>query len=117
MTAQYWVLASDELMTSMDPSLLPDGLRISPVPAERSPSDPPGMRWYLAEDDSAPAELNGCKVELILARRGREGAKSVIAERRVLPLWMIAAATWASCCTACWAWPAARSRCWPCWAA
>jgi hypothetical protein len=77
------VLASDELITAMDPSLLPDGLRLAiPAAIQHDPRGP--ASWYRFEDDSAPAELDGKRVELILGRQGREGAKSVIIERRVI---------------------------------
>lgn len=82
MSAQYWVLASDELITSMDPSLLPDGLRLTdPVSVQVTAGH---GSWYRFEDDNAPPELEGERVELILGRRGREGAKAVIIERRVI---------------------------------
>jgi hypothetical protein len=86
MTASYWVLVADELLDSMDPSLLPDGLRLAEPPAEAG--DALGVypaHWHRFEDDNAPAELDGKRVELVLGRQGREGAKSVIIERRVLP--------------------------------
>lgn len=83
MSAKYWVPVSDELLRDMDPSLLPEGLRLEGPVATTRIRD--GKTEALFEDDNAPPELDGKRVELILARRGREGAKAVIAERRVLP--------------------------------
>lgn len=65
MSARYWVLVSDELMAS-DPQW-PDGLRV--VESEVCVrSDQPGMRWWLLEDDGAPATLDGKLVELTFTR-------------------------------------------------
>lgn len=64
MSARYWVLASDELMDS-NPQW-PDGLRV----AEPGPYKEPGMRWWLFEDDGAPATLQGKAVELTFVRSG-----------------------------------------------
>jgi hypothetical protein len=89
MSATYWVLASDELITTMDPSLLPDGLRLekgtAPEPARLGEWYSGSSHWYQFTDDGAPPGLDGKRVELILGRQGREPAKSVIIERRVLP--------------------------------
>ena len=88
MSATYWVLVSDELLETMDPSLLPDGLRLN-EPVSPEPADPGNWysetsHWHRFTDDGAPEELDGKRVELILGRRGREGAKAVIIERRVV---------------------------------
>jgi len=86
MTARYWVLASDELIETMDPSLLPDGIRLTGIRADWDPAAHLLERshWYLVTDDEAPNDLDGRQVELVLGRRGREGARSVIIERRVV---------------------------------
>lgn len=74
MAARYWVEMSDELMDS-DPQW-PDGLR--PVePAKDSPGWG-GNRWWLFEDDGAPASLAGKQVELTFTR---SGGKAMIGSR------------------------------------
>lgn len=72
MAARYWVLISDELMDS-GPQW-PDGLRvIEPGPYEQAPpGQPPVMRWWLLEDDGAPASLAGKHVELTFVRSGNK---------------------------------------------
>jgi hypothetical protein len=60
MSAQYWVLVSDELMKT-GPSW-PAGLR--PVKGDCRPPGELHARWWLFEDDGAPPELDGHKVEL-----------------------------------------------------
>ena len=60
MSAEYWVLISDKLMD--DCVRWPAGMR--PVRADRNHPPEPGMRWWLIEDDDAPAELDGRNVEL-----------------------------------------------------
>jgi hypothetical protein len=68
-SARYWVLIADELMDS-DPQW-PDGLRIAePGPLQRPWSPDPHARWWLLEDDGAPASLEGKLVELIFTRSG-----------------------------------------------
>lgn len=79
MSAAYWVRVSDELLAGLDPSYLPDGLRLAD-PGIRL-RGVPGVSEVLFEDDNAPAELNGQRVELSF-RRG--GDQTVIAGRRVL---------------------------------
>lgn len=66
MSAQYWVLVSDELMDS-DPEW-PEGLR----PVKAATDGPPrgGGRWWLFEDVGAPATLEGKRVELTFVRSG-----------------------------------------------
>lgn len=67
MSARYWVLCSDVLMDS-NPQW-PDGLR--PVEPANAPPEPPGdIRWWLFEDDGAPATLEGKQVELTFTRHG-----------------------------------------------
>lgn len=86
MSATYWVLVADELLDSMRPFLLPDGIRLAD-PIGPEPGDPPGAysaHWHRFADDNAPGELEGRQVELVLGRRGRNPAKTVIIERRVL---------------------------------
>jgi len=70
MSARYWVLITDELMDS-DPQW-PDGLRvIEPGPHEQPHgTNPPAARWWLMEDDGAPATLAGKHVELTFTRSG-----------------------------------------------
>lgn len=81
MTARYWVQASDELMSTRQIPW-PEGLRPVGGPGV---SEFRGSRWHLFEDDGAPEDLEGKKVELTLARRGRETGITVIVERKVLP--------------------------------
>lgn len=70
MAARYWVLVHQELMDS-DPQW-PDGLRvIEPGPWEPTvPNRLPIARWWLMEDDGAPATLAGKQVELTFTRSG-----------------------------------------------
>jgi hypothetical protein len=89
MSARYWVLISDEL--ARIGLQFPDGMRFVP-PAQgtayrrnrprESTAALSGAHWYLLEDDRAPVELDGCRVELVLRS---EGGRAVIAERKVLP--------------------------------
>lgn len=72
MTVRYWVLASDELMGS-NPQW-PAFLR----PIEPGNYEQPGMRWWLFEDDEAPAELDGKRIELASTI---EDGETVIARR------------------------------------
>jgi hypothetical protein len=69
-SARYWVLVSDELMNA-GPEW-PDGLRvIEPGPWEQPwPGVHPVSRWWLFEDDGAPATLEGKQVELTFVRSG-----------------------------------------------
>lgn len=68
MSARYWVLVADELMDS-DPQW-PDGFR----PVKAATDGPPqgDMRWWLFEDDGAPATLEGKRVELTFTRSGNK---------------------------------------------
>ena len=69
MSARYWVLVSDQLMAS-DPQW-PQGLRIvkhGGLAAGVVPQE--DMHWHLFEDDSAPATLEGKRVELTFTRSG-----------------------------------------------
>ena len=66
MSARYWVLCSDELMNS-DPQW-PQGLR--PLKADEGLPPDDHSRWWLFEDDSAPASLQGKRVELTFTRNG-----------------------------------------------
>jgi hypothetical protein len=80
---RYWVLISDEVMATPDIQW-PAGLQ----PVERGASEHPGMRWWLFEDDDAPPELDGKKVELAISRgRVTEDGPDLpphITERRVI---------------------------------
>ena len=61
MSARYWVLCSDELMAQPDlrwPSF------IRPVRASEELPPDNWSRWWLFEDDDAPAELDGKRVEV-----------------------------------------------------
>lgn len=70
MSARYWVLVSDELM-NVSPEW-PDGLRVIEAgPYNQLPTGgPTPPRWWLFEDDGAPASLNGKNVQLTLVRSG-----------------------------------------------
>ena len=75
---RYWVQVADELMR--DTALQwPSCLR--PVrPADSAPPPDNDSRWWLFEDDGAPAELDGKKVELTFTRIDSE--RPVVTERR-----------------------------------
>ena len=79
MAARYHVLAGDEVMAQREIPW-PEGLR----PVERGEASPYGAHWHLFEDDNAPEELEGKRVELTLARRGRETGIIVIVNRKVI---------------------------------
>lgn len=65
MAARYYVLVSRELVSAGDPvSWEEAGLHLM---AWGDVSDP-GPSWCLFEDDNAPPELNGKKVELTMTR-------------------------------------------------
>lgn len=70
MSARYWVLVADELMSNAPD--WPDGLRvIEPGPYEQPPpGQHPVSRWWLFGDDGAPASLEGKRVELTFTRSG-----------------------------------------------
>lgn len=79
--ARYWVEVSDEL-TDSDPQW-PAGLR----PVKPATDGPPrgGARWWLFEDDGAPSEFEGKRVELTFTASYDGTEKTaVIADRRVL---------------------------------
>jgi hypothetical protein len=84
-SARYWVLISDELLARG--IAWPDGLRFASPPVLPSqgtdvitePHELPGMTWRLIQDDDAPAELEGCRVELVFRS---ESGRPVLAERR-----------------------------------
>lgn len=60
---RYWIQVSDDFMTGNPAFSWPTGLR--PVrPDESAPPPQTYSRWWLFEDDDAPAELEGKKVEL-----------------------------------------------------
>lgn len=80
MSVKYWILVSDELMAAG--ITWPEGLRLAGPSAI---DEFPDVHWHLVEDDNAPAELDCRRVELVLGRRGREGATVVVVERRLLP--------------------------------
>jgi hypothetical protein len=79
MSARYWVLVSDELMGSLP--LWLDGFR----PVKEGSVEAPGMTWHLFEDDSAPEELDGKRVEVTISREtGSLGSPPKITERRLV---------------------------------
>jgi hypothetical protein len=78
-SARYWVLVSDELMGSLPLGL--DGFR----PVQEGDADGFGAHWHLFEDDSAPEELEGKRVEVVISRdTGSLGSRPKITERRVV---------------------------------
>lgn len=80
MSARYWVLVSDELMASLPVWL--HNFR----PVKEGNVESPGMTWHLFEDDDAPEELDGKRVEVIISRdTGRLGSPPMITERHVVP--------------------------------
>jgi hypothetical protein len=80
MAARYYVQVADEMMETRQIPW-PEGLR----PVQRGEGDCHGSHWHLFEDDNAPEELDGRRVGLTLARRGRETGMIVIVKREVLP--------------------------------
>jgi hypothetical protein len=62
MAARYWTLITDELI-DVSPQW-PPMLR----PVECGGIEHPGMRWWLLEDDDAPADLDGKEVDVTLTR-------------------------------------------------
>ena len=79
MSVRYWVLVSDELMVSLP--LWLDGFR----PVKEGNVESPGMTWHLFEDDGAPEDLDGKKVEVIISRdTGSPGSAPKITERRLV---------------------------------
>lgn len=63
MSARYYVLVSQELLDN-DPPWESTGLHL----IEQGALTEPGFRWCLFDDDNAPEDLNGKKVELVLVR-------------------------------------------------
>lgn len=86
MSAVYWVLISDGLLGAG--IMLPDGLRFVTPPPLPPPDvvtvlhDLPGAHWYRIEDDGAPPELDGCRVELTF--RVQDGRPALAGRRPVL---------------------------------
>jgi hypothetical protein len=77
--ARYWVLVSDELMASLP--LWLDGFR----PVKEGNVETPGMTWHLFEDDDAPEELEGKRVEVTISRStGSLGSPPKITGRQVV---------------------------------
>jgi hypothetical protein len=62
MAARYWTLITDDLMDASPQ--WPPMLR----PVERGGTERPGVWWWLIEDDDAPADLDGKKVDMTLTR-------------------------------------------------
>lgn len=85
MTTTYWVLVSDALAADLDPDLLPEGLvlneGICPEPGYLGTESV--AHWHRFTDAGAPPELDGRRVELVLALPAQEGARPVITGRRV----------------------------------
>lgn len=85
MAARYYILVSQELLDAVPVPRWEDaGLHLIEVGGFTEP----GMRWCLFEDDDAPEELNGKKVEITLTRsRVHEGDPLTdrvwVSERRV----------------------------------
>lgn len=78
-SVRYWVLVSDELMASLP--LWLDGFR----PVKEGNVEYPGMTWHLFEDDDAPEELEGKRVEVIISRdTASPGSPPKITERQVV---------------------------------
>jgi len=77
MSASCWVLISDELTAAG--ITWPDGMR--PVRADDRTPPHYGTRWWLIEDDGAPPELDGRRVELTFRM---EGDVPVVASREAL---------------------------------
>jgi hypothetical protein len=74
---RYWVLMSVDLVTDSAPMLEGAGLHL----IEYGAQDSPGMRWCLFEDDGAPPDLDGKRVELTFTRDADGGTR--ISDRQV----------------------------------
>lgn len=83
---RYWVLVSDLLMEDgSGPPGWPSSLR--PVrPDESAPPPDAYSRWWLFEDDDAPPELEGKRVELTFTRGqvAQDGSYETRTVRRVV---------------------------------
>jgi hypothetical protein len=80
---RYWCLVAEGIQDSLQ---LPPGLRMVRPGDAPAPSADGHSRWCLFEDDQAPPELHGKRVELTL-RRGRtteDGPYETAIERRVV---------------------------------
>lgn len=77
MVARYYVQVSTELLDAPDARWQEAGLRLIEVGGLIEPD----WRWCLFEDDNAPENLNGLKIELTF---GRIGMRPVITGRRVI---------------------------------
>jgi hypothetical protein len=78
MAARYYVLVSQELLDAEpEPAWEEAGLHL----IERGGFTEPGTRWCLFDDDNAPAQLNGLKVELTFTR---VDMRPVITDRQVI---------------------------------
>ena len=75
---RYWVLVSQPLLDDPATPWADAGLRL----AEQGPWEHPGVRWCLFEDEEAPEELDGKKVDLTFERDA--DGKTRITERRVV---------------------------------
>lgn len=93
MTVRYWVLVSNDLLYGDLDMMLPAGLRLvtPPVPPAEAVPGPygsagpepfQGTHWQLFEDDTAPPELAGCRVELTF-RRGPGGLPEIMERQAV----------------------------------
>jgi hypothetical protein len=80
MAVRYYVQVADEVMETRQIPW-PEGLRHV---QQASEGELPRSHWHLFEDDNAPEELDGRRVVLTLARRGRETGTIVIVKREVL---------------------------------
>jgi hypothetical protein len=63
MSARYLVQCDDDFM-ARDDLVWPAGLH----PVEQREQSEPGTHWWLIEDATAPAEMNGKRVNLTLSR-------------------------------------------------
>ncbi len=75
---RYWVLVAQELLDDPATPWGEAGLLL----VEHGGWDSPCVRWCLFEDDEAPAELDGKRVELTFERAA--DGKTRITERRVI---------------------------------
>lgn len=77
MSARYYVLVAQDLLDAEPPTAWEEaGLHL----VETGGLTEPGMRWCQFDDDDAPEELNGMKVELTFAR---VDMRPVITDRQV----------------------------------
>ncbi len=83
---RYWMLITDGLAARND-LVMPDGMRLVErgEPGPSYAGQPPHAHWWLTEDEHAPAELDGQRVEPTFTRhRADDGTVTTEVSERVL---------------------------------